>query len=735
MNPSDSRSGAQPELATLFGALAALVAFVLSYKTIGDLDFWWHLSAGRWMVENGKVVTTDPFSLIHQRQNWTSITWGYEVLIYLLHRFSGGFRLVTLFHALLATGSVIFAWRVFLRLLGGNKDPASLSAGLLALTGAMLLMDTRWINRPEMLSYFIGIWMLDLLTEDFSRRKGDEKPQRSLWLLPFIQLVWVNSHGLYILGPVCIGTFIAARWLREKKIRWNEPLLRVLGVTLLMFVINPRGIRGATWPFHLFWVFKHPFYRTTIPEGATPFSKGAWGTDAWALIAYAALLLLSVVRRKTSLALVVFFALLAWFAVGARRNIALLACWTAPWVAAWLGFEASLRVRAIRARHATWVGAAGPVAAIALVLLVVTNLYRSEASTTRFGGGKAFAEHPEGIVETVHRLSPEIRFFSTVHVADYMLFAAPGFRPYIDGRFAELYPLEHFQRYMDVLAHPHLIGEEVRRWSLNGVALESTTPLIQPLIHFLATRPDWKIVDFDPVSVVFVRAEELPKLAGRGITFPSLETTFTGRLAELANAPLGWESAITFRSRADRALASVRLAQMALLFERTDLAARGLDMSFALEPGFQPALEMKCVQSFAVLESSASSGNVDPKDVEKVRSGCIAALKEARDPVPIEFTLGLLDFNTGRPELSLERFERVTKRNPLNPNAFVMLARSYGSLRPSPRIPEAERAFREAARLRPQDASALEELAALFQSLGLSDRARAVQDEAQARRH
>src|SRR4051812_22067167 len=63
-----------------------VLGFLLAYKTISDFDVPWHMAAGRWMWEHGRVPVADPFPSISQGEPWMSITWAYELVLYLLSR-------------------------------------------------------------------------------------------------------------------------------------------------------------------------------------------------------------------------------------------------------------------------------------------------------------------------------------------------------------------------------------------------------------------------------------------------------------------------------------------------------------------------------------------------------------------------------------------------------------------------------------------------------------------------
>jgi hypothetical protein len=84
---------AAQELRTLFrlrilklAALGSLFAFVLWRSlalklTVRDLDNWWHLKVGDWILQNHAFPHTGIFSATAANRPWAAYSWGYEILL------------------------------------------------------------------------------------------------------------------------------------------------------------------------------------------------------------------------------------------------------------------------------------------------------------------------------------------------------------------------------------------------------------------------------------------------------------------------------------------------------------------------------------------------------------------------------------------------------------------------------------------------------------------------------
>ena len=81
-----------------------------------------------------------------------------------------------------------------LLLLSARRSSWPIWAMVLAWLPALLLLSGRMYIRPETLSLlYLSIYLAVLF-------RWDRFPALA-WLLPLVQVAWVNSHGLFILGP------------------------------------------------------------------------------------------------------------------------------------------------------------------------------------------------------------------------------------------------------------------------------------------------------------------------------------------------------------------------------------------------------------------------------------------------------------------------------------------------------------------------------------------------------
>jgi hypothetical protein len=114
----------------------------------------------------------------------------------------------------------------------------------------MPLMIVRSGVRPEVFSMLLLAVFFTILWRVHRRTL----PARWLWLLPVLEMLWVNFHAGFALGPVIIGTFLAAELIDCRETGWAasasklSTLAAILVLTILAGLVNPNGIRGLLFP-------------------------------------------------------------------------------------------------------------------------------------------------------------------------------------------------------------------------------------------------------------------------------------------------------------------------------------------------------------------------------------------------------------------------------------------------------------------------------------------------------
>jgi tetratricopeptide (TPR) repeat protein len=239
------------------------LAFLLGAFPLKDADIYWHLRTGQLIRETGQVPRVDIFTYTREGAPWIDLHWLFQICVSWLHDHGGVV-------ALNVAKCVVTCLAVLVLVMSRRRE-WPLWVMLLAWLPALLVLGGRMYVRPETLSLlYLSVFLAVLCRWD-----------RLPWLvvlLPVIQMAWVNSHGLFVLGPIVL-TFalmdafcaVAIAWIRG-----NATLLargrwwRIVGAgslaTFAACLINPYGLRGAVFPIELAGTMTNKVFSEGIAE-------------------------------------------------------------------------------------------------------------------------------------------------------------------------------------------------------------------------------------------------------------------------------------------------------------------------------------------------------------------------------------------------------------------------------------------------------------------------------------
>ena len=203
-------------------------------------------------IKNGELVLSGQYEVLYK--NFYSFTypeypfinhhWLFGVIAYSVYRMST-FEGLSVFYILL----LILA---FLLAFDSARRFSNFSLAIFLSVVSFLLLVSRAEIRPEGFSVFFVVLDFYLLQRYLQRSISG----RVLFMgLPIVQILWVNTHIFFFMGPVLIGLFLwQARLAKEGK-ECLAVLRRLLGVALLVNLLNPSGLWGMLTPLNGFKKF------------------------------------------------------------------------------------------------------------------------------------------------------------------------------------------------------------------------------------------------------------------------------------------------------------------------------------------------------------------------------------------------------------------------------------------------------------------------------------------------
>lgn len=446
-----------------------------------DPDVWWHIKDGLTILATHRWPTTDPYSFTVHGQPWIAFEWGGEVLIGWVSKFG-----VQAMDALwIGLGSaVVIALYVYGTIRTRNSKAGFLAAGLLSSFAIV-----SFTLRPQMLGYLYIVLTLIIL-ERF--RQGKSK---SIWLLPPLMLVWINTHGSW---PVGLGTFFvywmcglvefrmggveAKKW--KPKERWQLALAFLLSAVVLP--LNPYGTRLVALPFQV--AAGYPICHASVQEWL-PMLFNTTGAQFFLLL-FLAFVVLQMAYRFTW-RLDEMFLCLFGFAM---------ACIHVRFVMIFVPFFTPI-VAVIAARWLRPYDRAKDKYVLNAVLIagvVVAMIHYFP--TTRQLDEKVAANFPVHAVEYLREHPVPGAMFDSYDFGGYLIWS--GYKTFIDGRGEIFEDGGVLQDYLDLSLLQRPGGLDVlRRYNIQSCILGRDASLSV----VLADLPGWQKVYSDNTSVIFVR--------------------------------------------------------------------------------------------------------------------------------------------------------------------------------------------------------------------------------------
>ncbi len=229
----------------MLGMMLVGAVFIAGRMFAVDPDLWWHVKAGQDMLATHHWPTTDPFSFTVAGQPWIAMEWLGDVLFATVARLAGLQGLDGLL--IILGGAVVVALYAYGTLRSGNSK-----AGFVAAATLLVLANASFSLRPQMFGYLFLIVALIAL-ELFRQGK-----KWAVWILPPLLLVWVNTHGSWIVGLGVIAVYWVAglkafrlggiearRWTVEE----GEHISFAFLLSLIAITLTPYGTRLAVFPF------------------------------------------------------------------------------------------------------------------------------------------------------------------------------------------------------------------------------------------------------------------------------------------------------------------------------------------------------------------------------------------------------------------------------------------------------------------------------------------------------
>ena len=478
-----------------------LAIFTMAVRVSIDTDTWWHLAAGKRIVESGEIIREDPFSLTRQGQSWIYPGWLSQVILFQFYDLWGYQGLI-----LLTALFVVLAFACIWPLLEG---PPLMRAGTILLAASVSAVY--WSARPQIMSFTLsGAFLLILM-------KVREGNHRLALILPFIMALWTNLHGGFAIGFIFIVAFLvgeimeaASEIIRDgaaMKSAWLEHrrillIWVVVGLACAVAVVfNPHGAEMLRYPFKTISIGALQDY---IQEWQSPnFHNLEAQPFLWMLLLILASLALS--KKEVtwvSLLLVLGFAYMGFVAA---RNIAIFALVAAPLLCkhGYAAVKPFLKHRKPDKQVPEQI--ARVLNLVILALMVIAAGLKITLPLDKEFIQQAIAENSP--VEAVNAIREEGLYgnlFNSYNWGGYVIWALyPDSLSFVDGR-TDLFNDEILEDYISAWRADPAWEEILNDWEIKVALLETGSPLAKVL-----NLTGWNEVYQDEMAVVLTN-EKVP---------------------------------------------------------------------------------------------------------------------------------------------------------------------------------------------------------------------------------
>lgn len=474
-----------PVLVALFAFAGVIYNKGLNEWLLFDADTYWHLAAGRWIIEHGTVPTSDPFSHSMPQAPWTAHEWLSEVVLALVHEVAGWGGLGVLTAAIFA-----LTLACMLRFLLARMEPVH---ALMVTVVVAAMMLGHMLARPHVLVWpLLAVWVGSLTN---SGEKGDGPPWR---LLPLMTL-WANLHGSFVLGLVLAGALALDALLQSPRtlrrgaaIRWTA----FVAMAALASAITPWGLHGLWYPLEL---TSMNVALRVIGEWRPPNFQMWHPLELWLLIVIA---LACAGRMRLPWLRLILVLVLVHLALKHHRHVAVLGLVSPFLIATPFGMQ----LRATRGKAAdvesldrVFAALAAPAKPLGRVVVMVLGILIGADAVWSQRFAPAVQKTPEAAVHAAFAAGAGGPVFNSYDFGGYLVYK--GVPVFIDGR-ADMYGDALLKRYMEAVhladseKLPHILSDYRIGWTL----FEPGTPALV----LLDRLPGWRRVYEDAVAVVHV---------------------------------------------------------------------------------------------------------------------------------------------------------------------------------------------------------------------------------------
>lgn len=460
------------------GLLFLTFSFFLAHKiNLVTADLGRHLKNGEFLFQNPKVLFRNFYSYTHPDFPTFNHHWASGLVFWEIFRL-GGFPALSFFNLLLNLATFfIFFFLAY----------KSSGIGLAVFVSLPLipLLAERTEIRPEIFSYFFAGLFFLLLSF-----------QKYLWLLPMLQIFWVNLHIYFFLGPLLLAIFLLSKKSRSSFL--------IFLLTLAACFVSPFGLKGVLSPLT---IFENYGYRLAENQPVWFIEKLIQNPNFLIFKIDFLFLFASFIFafRKTKkfllphLFLALFFSLLAWRAI---RNFTIFALFSLPIIAS--NLQKILPKKSLVNQTLILISASFLILAFPLIVSGRLPSFFPYWHELGFGLEKNNSQPAEFFKK--EKIQGPI--FNNYDIGSYLIYHLfPFQKVFVDNR-PEAYPKEFFQKvYIPAQENEEEWQKQEEKYQFKAIFFSrlDATPWGQKFLISRVKDDNWAPVFVDDYTIIFLK--------------------------------------------------------------------------------------------------------------------------------------------------------------------------------------------------------------------------------------
>lgn len=473
--------------------LLAWYGFFLIHKIdLTTADLGRHLANGKMFIQgNFGFLTANFYSYTYPGYEFICHHWGAGVIFHLILKLAGFAGVHLLFIVLSLLTFLIFFYLAV-------KEAGFGVATIFSLLVVPLIAERTEV-RPEVFSYFFCSLFFLLLW----RYRSGLLRYRFLFLLPLIEVLWVNIHIYFIFGLFLLGAFLAeSLFFGDRRKNYLE-LCVIFLLSIIASFLNPFGLNGTLAPLN---IFEDYGYRIVENQSVHFLDKLGFIDNPnlllFKIIFFALVLsfLLVILKNRRRFSWLYFFMAMVFGAMGwlALRNFTLFGMFSLPLFAA--------NIKVIRP-NIKWQLVFCPL----ILFFTIINLGKNiDYRLHNLGLGLAAGNNRSADFFTSIGLEGPV--FNNYDIGGYLIYQLfPAERVFVDNR-PENYPASFFEQvYIPMQEHDELWKKENNIYNFNAIFFShrDMTPWGQQFLVARIDDPAWAPVFVDNFAIIFLKRNEL----------------------------------------------------------------------------------------------------------------------------------------------------------------------------------------------------------------------------------